>query len=134
MIPIVTTMISVFEPRDGAADPSAEGYNGSTPGTSGSDLVLVASGQLASITLPNGRDGTRSIQGTDSEFYYTLRTDYKGLTNYQVVLDEDTGDYFEVAWATLSRPTGFGLDHTKAKLRQTGNFPTVDAYFRSLRA
>lgn len=76
--------------------------------------VKIASGVRAQISAPYGRE--RNIGGTQEVVEFSLSCDPTDLTNLDRVQDETTLEWYEVTWAR--QRTGFGLEHTRAGLKQ----------------
>lgn len=105
MIPLATTTIAVWRiPADALRDPT------DTP----PDAVKIATGVRAQISAPYGRE--RNIGGTQEVVEFSLSCDTTDLTNLDRVEDETTHELYEVTWAR--QRTGYGLDHTRAGLKQ----------------
>lgn len=105
MIPLSTTTITVYRNTfDEDADP--------TEVDSGS-RTTVAEHVRAQISSPSGRE--RNIGGSQEIVEFSLSCDPVDLTHLDQVLDEVTGEIYEVTWAR--QRTGFGLDHTRGGLR-----------------
>lgn len=107
-IPLPTTTITVHGLLL-TGDPNAEGYDAVTP-----SRVLIASGVNACISRPIG---SRS-NPTDEIDTYTLSCDlFSGdfQRNYLVV-DDNSGQEYDVETVAISPNTLFGLEHYTAKL------------------
>lgn len=105
MIPVATTTISVTRPTV-ADDP----YDGAATS------ATVASKVRAHISTPSGREQQRG--GSQESIDLRLDCDSVDLQHTDVVVDDTTGETFQVVWAE-SR-VGLGLDHVEAGLRRTG--------------
>lgn len=109
-IPLATTTITVIGVRpQSAIDPDAEGYGDPTPTPS----VLVT-GLRACISRPAFR---RQVGETDQEDVKALRCDPFDITRFDTVVDETTGETYEVLSAGPSEPVQWGLQHTVAFLK-----------------
>ena len=104
MIPINTTTITVLrlvtaedaDPADAEGSPS-----------------IIAEGVRAVIASPSGHE--RNINGQQQVVEFALSCDPCELTNLDRVVDDTTGEIYEVAWVT--QKLGLDLDHTRAGLR-----------------
>jgi hypothetical protein len=127
MLPLATTTISVqrlraLAPSVAAApirDPYGEGYDTETDasptnGTQRPDQRdLVARGVRAHISSPSGSEQRQG--GSSETLTWTLGCEDCPMEHYDWVLDESTGQVYEVVW--VARRTGLGLDHITAGLR-----------------
>lgn len=105
-IPVATTTISVKRSADaGGWDPS----QGEPP------MTLLNKGVRAVISSESGRNV--STPGETSTVMFRLVCDKTALTYLDTVVDEITGEIYEVDWAHY-QPGVAGLDHTQAGLKQ----------------
>lgn len=105
MIPLATTTITVTRPGSTAYQ---DGY---TPAPA---PTPVAAGVRAHLSAPSGAE---AVQGGSAEtVQWRLTCDPVDLHHADTIVDDSTGDTFEVVWAR-SRP-GLGVDHTVAGLLQ----------------
>lgn len=101
MIPLATTTITVLAP-------TGDAYERGTPSE-------VFTGVRAHIGEPGGSD---LRTGTDQEQVDArLDADPIALTKDHLVVDDTTGETYEVVWTR--RRVGLGLDHTVAGLHAT---------------
>lgn len=100
-IPTSTTTVAVLTPAQ------AEPYEAAAWATT-------STGTRAVIGAPSGREGmaTGSAEVVDA----VMVADPVAVAHGQRVLDEGTGETWEVAWVRAR--TGLGLDHTRAGLRR----------------
>lgn len=105
-IPLATTTITIQRP---SVDPDRDPYEEDpAPDT-------VAEGVRAHISSPSGRE---QIVGGEQEIVtFRLSCDPIDLQHVDTVVDDSTGEEYEVVW-TLSR-TGLGMPHVQAGLRKT---------------
>lgn len=103
-IPLATTTVSVRRYNLDDVDP----YDPKpTPTT-------VTSGVPAVISSPSG---TEQVEGGQQEVVtFRLDCDPVDLQHDDQIVDDATGDVFEVVW--VRNRVGFGLDYTQAELRQ----------------
>lgn len=106
-IPTATTSVAVFSPT--SARLAAEPDEYAPAAFEGLEQRL--SGVRAVIGQPFGAE-----RGNQTALTVYLTCDPIELSHLDVVVDESTDQRYEVAWSQLMR--GFGLDHTKAGLRQ----------------
>ena len=104
MIPLPTTTILVKRPSV-EDDPTDE-----------STFTTVVSGVRAHISTSRGRENM-SGGGTQELVYWRLSCDPCDLTRFDMVVDEKTGEEYNVEWARLRQGIG-GLDHIEAGLNQ----------------
>lgn len=103
MIPLFTTTISILRSdQDGATDD----YDGVSYST-------LTSGVRAVIGAPGGTETV--LGGSSEDVGWRLNCDPTSIRHDDRVLDESTGETFEVVWAR--RRIGFGLDHMVCGLR-----------------
>ncbi len=108
MIPIATTTVTVRGVRpQSAVDPGAEGYD---PQPTPVDLIT---GLRATISLPAFK---RQVPA-DQVDIYALRTDPFEITRHDTIIDEKTGQEYEVDSAGPSPNETFGLTHTVAYIK-----------------
>ena len=100
-IPLATTTIAVLD------HVQAEPYEAET-------WPVVSSGTRAVIGAPTGREGRAS--GSAETIDAVLNADPVQVTHGQRVLDERTGESWDVVWVQDRR--GLGLDHVRAGLRR----------------
>jgi hypothetical protein len=106
MIPVATTTIRVLR---SATDATTDPYD-----PPAAPAAAVASGVRAVISAPTGRE--RNIGGTEQAVEFSLNCDPVDLAHTDTVEDEATGIAYQVVWVT--QRSGFGLDHTRAGLRE----------------
>lgn len=113
-IPLITTNITIKRrPQDATLDPDGEGYG---------DLV----GALETIAtnVPACISGPTTTNVNDQEVErWQLRCDVTALDLWCIVIDENTGQEFEVVHAFHSTVETFGLDHTGAQLKLWEGLP-----------
>src|SRR5688572_11833781 len=112
MIPIATTTIRIerLPAHDPAIDPlEAEG-----------ERSVASAGVRAHISTSRGRE---SATGTQEIVFFRLSCDVVALNRFDVVVDENTSEEYQVEW--VRRRRGFGLDHMEAGLRQTSGVVSV---------
>lgn len=107
MIPLATTTITVTRVALLATE---DPYD---PPTAAPETV--AAGVRAHLSGPGGFEVQRG-RSAQEDVAWRLSCDPCDLTNDCVVVDDATGDTFEVEWAR-SR-SGLGVDHIEASLRQ----------------
>lgn len=107
MIPLATTTITVERTALLATD---DPYD--TPTAS---PETVASGVRAHLSTPGGFEVQRGATQQE-DVAWRLACDPCDMTADCVVVDDATGDRFEIEWARLR--TGLGIDHIEAGLRQ----------------
>lgn len=103
-IPLATTTISVLRADIDGVDPYDPAPAAST----------IATGVRAVISSPSGSE---NIVGAEQETVtFRLDCDPTNLTHHDQVVDETSGETFDVVWAR--QRSGLGLDYTQAGLRQ----------------
>lgn len=104
MIPIATTTITV---KRSAVDAAADPYDAPAA------PAVVATGVRAHISAPAG---TETVAGTAAQEVVRFRLDCDpvDVNNRDTVVDDVTGDVYEVVWARARH--GLGLDHVEAEL------------------
>lgn len=107
MIPLATTTITV---QRTALLATADPYDAVTAAPE-----TVASGVRAHLSAPGGFE-TQGGQSAQEDVTWRLSCDPCEINSECVVVDDTTGDTFEIEWARLR--TGLGLDHVEAGLRQ----------------
>lgn len=121
MIPIATTTIRVERPLSVSTpaeeDPYGEGYDDEAGGDTNDwgKSVVVASGVRATIGQPGGSE--INAGGSQSVVTHKVNCDPCDMTYLDVVVDESTGERFDVVWS--KSVTGLGLDHVTATLKMT---------------
>lgn len=106
-IPLSTTTIAVKRPSVGAdVDPWVISDDASD--------TTVEAGIAAHISAPSGLE--RAVGGAQESVTFRLLADTTDLENTDRVLDEGTGDTWEVVWT--EQRTGLGMDHTYAEIRK----------------
>lgn len=111
-----TTTITVMGHRPQLiVDPDAEGYD-----PPAEPPAVLVTGHPASIAQPKSARGSATGGVADETDDYSLRCNIfaDGITRYDTVIDETTGDEYEVRIAVVSHATLFGLQHIKATLRK----------------
>lgn len=106
-IPLATTTITVERV---ALLATADPYDAAT-----ASPETVATGVRAHLSSPGGLETQRG-QSAQEDVAWRLACDPCDMTNDCVVVDDATGDRFEIEWARLR--TGLGVDHIEAALRQ----------------
>lgn len=106
MIPIFTTTIRIERPTH---DPDVD------PLESQGAPVVVATGVRAHISTSRGREAPAG-GGSQEIVYFRLSCDTVDLSRYDTVIDEKTGEVYDVEWAR--ERLGFGLEHIQAGLKQ----------------
>lgn len=106
-IPLATTTITVERTILLATD---DPYDTAT-----ANPETVASGVRAHLSSPGGLELQRG-QSAQEDVVWRLACDPCDLTHDCVIVDDATGDRFEIEWARLR--TGLGIDHIEAGLRQ----------------
>lgn len=107
-LPTATTTISILRPPD-TVSPEDASYDLTSiaPAT-------VATGIAAVIGIsPSGRSELNA--GSQEVLNFRLSADPCDLRHTDIVLDESTGEKFQVMW--VKARTGLGLDHVAAGLR-----------------
>lgn len=107
MIPLATTTITVERTELLA---TADPYDAVT-----ANPETVASGVRAHLSAPGGIERQRG-QSQQEDVAWRLACDPCEMTADCIVVDDATGDRFEIEWARLR--TGLGIDHIEASLRQ----------------
>ena len=107
MIPVAATLITV---KRFAEDPNADPYEPHGPGTES----VVAQDFRATISSPRGREVVAG--GSQEVVQFAMSSDPVDLKHTDRVLDQKTGDQYEVVWVR-QRPSPTGLDHTRASLK-----------------
>lgn len=113
---LATTTITIngVRPQSGI-DPDAAGYDGdpATPVP-----TVIATGVRACISSPVS---SRDVDQADEIAEYALRCDLfdNGLSRYDTVTDDKTGETYEVRVVALSVAQTFGMQHIKATLRKS---------------
>lgn len=102
MIPLATTSITVKQPASGG-DP----YEQASTST-------VVTGVRAHIGSARGRE--HIVGGSKETLDASLSCDPCDITHTCFVIDEATGETFEVVWAQRRR--GLGIDHVEGGLRR----------------
>lgn len=112
-LPIATTTISVIEPTTSSTeDPLGEGYDEEVDGNvDHHDETTKATGVRAVISAGGARG--RNVGGDSEEATFSLVCDPTDLTFSDIVVDEMTGQRYEVAWA-VETPGVAGLGHMQA--------------------
>lgn len=113
-IPFATTTITIMGRRpQSAVDPSAEGYDDPEP-----PMPTLATGVRACISTPSE---TRHRDGASEVDDFALMCDPVdvGLNQYDRVIDEKTGDAYDVYSASRSVAVVFGLAHITGVLRKS---------------
>lgn len=109
-IPLATTTITVIGVRpQSALDPDGEGYGDTT-----STPSVLVTGLRACISRPAFR---RQVGETDQEDVKALRCDPFEITRFDAIVDETTGEEYEVVSAGPSEPVQWGLQHTVAFIK-----------------
>lgn len=113
MIPLATTTISVVRGADlSDVDPWDR-----TP-TAGGETI--AAGVRAVIDSPSGQEGG---PGDTETLQFTLMCDPTDVTFRDTIVDETTGESYQVVWTKLvPAPPGSDLDHVQAGLKQVTGF------------
>lgn len=106
-IPVATTTISVERVELLA---TSDPYD---PATASPETV--ASGVRAHLSSPGGIELQRGASSQE-DVSWRLACDPCDITADCVIVDDATGDRYEVEWARLR--TGLGVDHIEAALRQ----------------
>lgn len=114
MIPLALTTITV---RRIPVDPARDPYDAEP------EPFIVASGVRAVISSPSARSGEVLAGGSQEHTYFSLACDPVDLTHRDRVLDDRTGEEYEVEWARTRNALG-GLDHTQAALYQIRGIPS----------
>jgi hypothetical protein len=109
VIPLATTTISIERRGDESAN-----YEAAT-------LTAVAAGVRAHIGTPAGTEFLRG--GTRETVTFHLDCDPVELDSECEVVDDQTGERYQVIWAKARR--GLGLDHVAADLRQVSGVANV---------
>ena len=104
-IPFATTTIAVLRAGAGASD---------DPYDPQPERETVASGVRAHISTSTGYEQTQG--GSQSIGDFRVTCDPTDIRHTDRIVDEVTGEEFDVEWATPRR--GLGLDHTFAGLKQ----------------
>lgn len=79
--------------------------------------TTVATGVRAVISTSSGREATAGGQQSITELRLACDEFAGGLSHYDIVTDEPSGEEYEVTWSRAR--TGMGLDHFSAGLKQT---------------
>jgi len=111
VIPINTTLIRVWHVE---ADPDRD------PEDAQPEPEITAFNIRAVISSPTGRE--RNAGGVQEIVEFSLSCDPIELSHLDRVEDQTTGELYEVMWAR--RRNGFGLDHTRAGLKQVSGLTT----------
>lgn len=109
MIPLHTTFIKVV--RYSPANPG--GQDPYEPKIPNSELTI-AENVRAQISSPTGKEIVAG--GSQEIVQFQLSCDPVDLRNTDQVIDQTTGEKYEVIWAR--KRTGLSLDHTRAALKQ----------------
>ncbi len=101
-IPLATTTVSIYGRRPQSLnDPDAEGYDPAPPAP-----TLRASGIRASITAPGAEPNAPQQADT-----YAFRCDPTNIDRFDLIVDEQSGDTYELRELRDSLPTTWGLEH-----------------------
>lgn len=103
-IPLATTTITIRRP---SVDPDRDPYEEDP------DPQTVAEGVRAHISSPSGRD--QIVGGEQSIVTFSLTCDPTDLQHTDTVIDDSSGEEFEVVW--VKDRIGLGMDHVQASLR-----------------
>lgn len=106
MLPVATTTVTLKD-RTVTDDPWDEAATEST----------AARSVPAHLSSPSGREIQRT--GSQQVLDKVLTCEVVDLTHVQQVIDDSTGQPYEVVW--VDQRKGLGLDHTVAGLRRAGS-------------
>jgi hypothetical protein len=110
VIPVSTTTVDVWGVRPAiAVDPDGAGYGDAVP-----VRTKLVAGVRATLARPAG-----VRQGKAQDDTFSLRTDPCDLTQFDIVQDVSTGDWFAVRTATHTGPAVAGLDHIHCVVERT---------------
>lgn len=119
---LATTTITVtgVRPQSGV-DPDAAGYDGDPAPPAPEVLATDVRACISSPVSSRGVDQNAEIAE------YALRCDLfsPGLSRYDTVTDDKTGESYEVRVVALSPTDLFGLQHVKATLRKNEGIRNV---------
>lgn len=115
-LPMSTTKITVLKSAQAASstveDPWEAGSGGAA--TPGDSYTAEATGIAAHISNPTGFE--RNAGGAQESVTFDFYADLCDMNNLDRVLDERTGDVYEVVY--VRQRYGFGLEHMQGQLRQ----------------
>lgn len=120
-IPLVTHLVSILGVRPQALnDPDADGYDS----VDAPNLVTLVTNWPASITSPTSLRESNGAEDTTFEVdEYAFRCDSTDVNRFDYVIDDVTGDAYQITAIAPSLPVLFGLEHITGRVKKIKGLP-----------
>jgi hypothetical protein len=123
-IPLITHHVTIMGVRpQSAVDPDSDGYDSEDAPT---PVTLVTSWP-ASITSPTSQRESEGGLGSDDTALqvdeYAFRCNPTDISRFDYIIDDATGDTYQVTAVAASLPVLFGLEHITGRIKRVKGLP-----------